>query len=119
MFRIMTMTMIGLALTFVTPATAAELGTPDEAKALAERAAVAYGQMGRESAFNAYNDKSGTFIVEFGDTAETSPPNLRQCLTQKSLFSNSGFKGGERCLKTSQSQSNPFWHHRSWQVFWS
>lgn len=62
MFRIMTMAMIGLALTFVTQATAAELGTPDEAKALAERAVVAYAQMGRENAFNAYNDKSGAFV---------------------------------------------------------
>lgn len=62
MLRIMTIAMIGLALTFATPATAADLGTPEEAKALAERAATAYESLGREDAFIASNDKTGEFV---------------------------------------------------------
>jgi signal transduction histidine kinase len=49
------------ALAFATAAAAADMATPDEAKAMSEKARTAINEMGSEDAFAAFADENGEF----------------------------------------------------------
>lgn len=50
-----------LVVAFVCPAFASDMGTPDEAKAMSEKAKVAVNSMGHEKAFATFADPNGGF----------------------------------------------------------
>jgi cytochrome c len=52
---------VALALTLSGSAWAGDMGTPDEAKAMSEKAAAAVDQMGKDKAFAAFADPKGEF----------------------------------------------------------
>lgn len=122
MLRTFMATLLGLFLLTGAPVLAADQGTPDEAKVMAEKAAEAMKSMGKDKAFAAYQDPKGGFVDRdlyvfvIDDTGTVVSHGANEKLIGKSLIKVKDVNGVafiEEMVKLAKS-SGTGWVNYSW-----